>query len=238
MFAEDISEDFSERTKKTSPRLDFRVFLDIFEIFADDCFLLRSFRKFCPLGFTLKPFPVKVSPEGQCSRIRLCYSYAGWMATLLQVHGDQTKGRRQPLRHCFGMWASGGGRIGCCYWCRSGPGGGCSRFAFTCGVVHGSIHALAWIAFLAVCLRVVILNDLNLWALSRALGNPKPLLLESGHLKMVFFSTLCSVDGSSPVLVAYSLWNCLRRSSENWHVECQFHCEIPFSDVALWEAPL
>ena len=30
---------------------DFRVFLDIFEIFAEDCFLLRSFQKFLPSGF-------------------------------------------------------------------------------------------------------------------------------------------------------------------------------------------
>ena len=31
--------------------LDFIVFLDIFEIFAEDCFLPRSFRKFLPSGF-------------------------------------------------------------------------------------------------------------------------------------------------------------------------------------------
>ena len=31
--------------------LDFKVFLDIFEIFAEECFLLRSFRKFSPSGF-------------------------------------------------------------------------------------------------------------------------------------------------------------------------------------------
>ena len=31
--------------------VDFIVFLDIFEIFAEDCFLLRSFRKFLPSGF-------------------------------------------------------------------------------------------------------------------------------------------------------------------------------------------
>ena len=30
--------------------------------------------------------------------------------------------------------------------------------------------------------------------------------------------------------MAPSLWNCLRKSNENWHVECEFHCEIPFSD--------
>ena len=32
--------------------LDFRVFLDILEIFAEDCFLLRSFRKFLPSRFS------------------------------------------------------------------------------------------------------------------------------------------------------------------------------------------
>ena len=31
--------------------LDFREFLDIFEIFAEDCFLLKSVRKFLPSGF-------------------------------------------------------------------------------------------------------------------------------------------------------------------------------------------
>ena len=31
--------------------MDFIVFLDIFEIFAEDCFLLRSFRKLLPSGF-------------------------------------------------------------------------------------------------------------------------------------------------------------------------------------------
>ena len=48
MFAEDISEEFSDITL-----LDFIVFLDIFESFAEDCFLLRSFRKFLPSGFLL-----------------------------------------------------------------------------------------------------------------------------------------------------------------------------------------
>ena len=47
MFAEDISGDFSDLTFT----LDFIVFLDIFEIFAEDRFLLRSFRKFLPSGF-------------------------------------------------------------------------------------------------------------------------------------------------------------------------------------------
>ena len=46
MFAEDISEDSEDISL-----LDFKVFLDIFEIFAEDCFLLRSFRKFLFSGF-------------------------------------------------------------------------------------------------------------------------------------------------------------------------------------------
>ena len=50
MFAEDISEDCSE-DRRYHFLLDFIVFLDIFEIFAEDCFLLRSFRKFLPSGF-------------------------------------------------------------------------------------------------------------------------------------------------------------------------------------------
>ena len=52
MFAEDISEDFSEDRRYHFKFTGFtRVFLDIFEIFAEDCFLLRSFRKFLPSGF-------------------------------------------------------------------------------------------------------------------------------------------------------------------------------------------
>ena len=47
MFAEDISEDFSDITFA----LDFIVFLDIFEFFTEDFFLLRGFRKFLPSGF-------------------------------------------------------------------------------------------------------------------------------------------------------------------------------------------
>ena len=56
MFGEDISEDFSE-DKKISLLLEFIIFLDIFEIFAEDCFLLRSFGSFTLWVFTLKPFP-------------------------------------------------------------------------------------------------------------------------------------------------------------------------------------
>ena len=42
-------------TKFVSNSLDFRVFLDILKIFAEDCFLLRSFRKFLPsVSRTLK----------------------------------------------------------------------------------------------------------------------------------------------------------------------------------------
>ena len=50
-FAEDISEDFSQKIQDITFTTDFRVFLDIFEIFAEDCFLLRSFRKFLPSEF-------------------------------------------------------------------------------------------------------------------------------------------------------------------------------------------
>ena len=50
MFAEDTSEDLSE-DRRYHFLLDFRLFLDIFEIFVEDCFLLRSFRKFLPSGF-------------------------------------------------------------------------------------------------------------------------------------------------------------------------------------------
>ena len=50
MFAEDISEDFSENRRYHFYWV-FRIFLDIFEIFAEGCFLLRSFRKFLPSGF-------------------------------------------------------------------------------------------------------------------------------------------------------------------------------------------
>ena len=39
------------RREEISLLLGFIAFLDIFEIFAEDCFLLRSFRKFLPSGF-------------------------------------------------------------------------------------------------------------------------------------------------------------------------------------------
>ena len=42
---------FQKISQKMSLLLDFIVFQDIFEIFAEDCFLLRSFRKFLPSGF-------------------------------------------------------------------------------------------------------------------------------------------------------------------------------------------
>ena len=55
MFAEDMSENFSEDRRY---HLDFRVFLDIFEIFAEDCFLLCNFSSAFTLRVvTLKPFP-------------------------------------------------------------------------------------------------------------------------------------------------------------------------------------
>ena len=40
MFAEDISKDFSQKIEDITCTPDFRAFLDIFEIFAEDCFLL------------------------------------------------------------------------------------------------------------------------------------------------------------------------------------------------------
>ena len=58
-FAEDISEDFSEDRRYHFCAGFSSIPADIFEIFAEDCFLLRSFQKFLPSGFfTLKPFPV------------------------------------------------------------------------------------------------------------------------------------------------------------------------------------
>ena len=50
MFAEHIAE-ISLTVEDITFTQDFRVFPDIFEIFAEDCFLLRSFRKFLPAGF-------------------------------------------------------------------------------------------------------------------------------------------------------------------------------------------
>ena len=63
MFAEDISEDFSEDRRYHICWI-LVVFLDIFEIFAEDCFLLRSFRKFLPSGFLpLSRFQLRVGPR-------------------------------------------------------------------------------------------------------------------------------------------------------------------------------
>ena len=67
MFAEDISED-----SQISLLLDFIVFLDIFEIFAEDCFLPRSFRKFLPSGFLpLSRFQETPCPGRTASRRKL-----------------------------------------------------------------------------------------------------------------------------------------------------------------------
>ena len=61
MFAEDISEDVSEERRYHFYCILFRVFPDIFEIFAEDCFLLRGFRKFLPSAFLpLSPFQIFV----------------------------------------------------------------------------------------------------------------------------------------------------------------------------------
>ena len=52
------SQKIFQKISQISLLLDFKVFLDIFEIFTEDCFLLRSSRKFLPSGFLpLKPFP-------------------------------------------------------------------------------------------------------------------------------------------------------------------------------------
>ena len=45
------SQKIFQKISQISLLLDFIVFLDIFEIFAEDCFLLRSFRKILPSGF-------------------------------------------------------------------------------------------------------------------------------------------------------------------------------------------
>ena len=52
------------RRQKISLLLVFKVFLDILDIFAEDCFLLRSFRKFLPSGFL--PFSCFPSIWGGC----------------------------------------------------------------------------------------------------------------------------------------------------------------------------
>ena len=41
----------SQKIEDITFTLDFRVFLDMFEIFTEDCFLPRSFRKSFPSGF-------------------------------------------------------------------------------------------------------------------------------------------------------------------------------------------
>ena len=45
------SQKIFQKISQISLLLEFKVFPDIFEIFAEDCFLLRSFRKFLPSGF-------------------------------------------------------------------------------------------------------------------------------------------------------------------------------------------
>ena len=63
MFAEDISEDFSEDRKYHFYWI-LEYFWISFEIFAEDCFLLRSFRKFLPSGFVpLSRFQKKVAKK-------------------------------------------------------------------------------------------------------------------------------------------------------------------------------
>ena len=64
MFAEDISEDFSE-DRRYHFCWNFIVIPDIFEIFVEDCFLLRSFGSFKPLVLILKPFQRKTKGGGK-----------------------------------------------------------------------------------------------------------------------------------------------------------------------------
>ena len=63
-------------------------------------------------------------------------------------------------------------------------------------------------------------------------GSPNPLHLKAGHLRS-HFSAHGAVWTALSLSRALSLWNCLRKSSEYRHVECEFHRELPFSDVPL-----
>ena len=47
----------------------------------------------------------------------------------------------------------------------------------------------------------------------------------------------CACGSVFPVLTALALWNCLRKSTENRCLECEFQCEILFSDVSLKMSP-
>ena len=58
MFAEDISEDFSEDKRYHFYTGFYSISGDIFEIFAEDCFFSEKFSGVLTLWvFTLKPFP-------------------------------------------------------------------------------------------------------------------------------------------------------------------------------------
>ena len=71
-----IFQKISQKIEKISLLLDLIVFLDIFEIFAEDCLLFFSekFSEVLPSGFfTLKPFPADNGPKSP-----LCPAYRFW----------------------------------------------------------------------------------------------------------------------------------------------------------------
>ena len=97
MFAEDISEDFSD----LSLLLDFIVFLDIFEIFAEDCFLPISFRKFLPSGFLpLSCFQLPAGNFGQPQPSRVFWTSAG-LAALTFEASKLVSAKILVLKHCL-----------------------------------------------------------------------------------------------------------------------------------------
>ena len=75
MFAEDISEDFSEDRRYHFYNGFYSISGYIFEIFAEDHFLLRSFRKFLPSGFLslsrFQLFPARIV-TGLVAQIARC----------------------------------------------------------------------------------------------------------------------------------------------------------------------
>ena len=65
------------------------------------------------------------------------------------------------------------------------------------------------------------------WFLGGFLGCVARIQTQNLKPGMAFFGARCNLDSG------VSLWNCLRKSTANWLVECDFHCEIPFWDVPL-----
>ena len=55
-----IFQKISQKIEDITFTLEFRVFLDIFEIFTEDCFLMRSIRRLSPLGF----YPYRAHAKG------------------------------------------------------------------------------------------------------------------------------------------------------------------------------